>query len=73
VTEHASQLRVGPMGAVLGFDQEALLRVAAARGFDLAVIAELLPAAEAGLLEGLRLRDPGEAREDPSRRAGSAG
>jgi hypothetical protein len=48
------QLRLAPSGHVVGIDMNAALRIGAARGFDLAVLSELLPAAEAGLVEGLR-------------------
>jgi hypothetical protein len=45
------QLRLAPSGHVVGIDMDAALRLAAARGHDLAVLSELLPAAEAGLVE----------------------
>jgi hypothetical protein len=45
------QLRLAPSGHVIGIDIDAALRLAAAHGYDLAVLAELLPAAEAGLVE----------------------
>jgi hypothetical protein len=54
------QLRLAPSGHVIGIDMNAALRIGAARGSDLAVLSELLPAAEAGLVEALcrdRLRD----------------
>jgi hypothetical protein len=54
VSEHGSQVRVGPTGQIVGFDQSALLDIAQARGFDAAVLAELLPAAEHGMLESLQ-------------------
>jgi hypothetical protein len=47
------QLRLGPSGHIIGIDMEAALRIGAARGSDLAVLSELLPAAEAGLVEAL--------------------
>jgi hypothetical protein len=47
------QLRLAPSGQVIGIDMSAALRIAAARGCDLAVLSELLPAAEAGLVEAL--------------------
>jgi len=47
------QLRLAPSGHVIGFDMGAALGLAAARGCDLAVLAELVPAAEAGLVEAL--------------------
>jgi hypothetical protein len=54
------QLRLAPSGHVLGIDIDAALKIAAARVCDLAVLSELLPAAEAGLVEALcsdRVRD----------------
>ena len=48
------QLRLGPSGHVIGIDVDAVRRMGAARGCDLAVLSELLPAAEAGLVEALR-------------------
>ena len=56
------QLRLAPSGHVIGIDMDAALRIGAARGYDLAVLAELLPAAESGLVEALcvdRFRDDG--------------
>ena len=56
------QLRLAPSGHVVGIDLDAALRLGAARGCDLAVLSELLPAAEAGLVEALssdRVRDDG--------------
>jgi hypothetical protein len=38
---------------VIGMDMSAALKLAAARGCDLAVLSELLSAAEAGLVEAL--------------------
>jgi hypothetical protein len=49
------QLRLAPSGHVVGIDMDAALRIAAARGCDLAVLSELLPAAEAGLVEALSI------------------
>ncbi len=48
------QLRLPSSGRVIGIDMDAALRIAAARGHDLAVLSELLPAAETGLVEVLR-------------------
>jgi hypothetical protein len=45
------QLRLAPSGHVVGIDMDAAVTLAAARGFDLAVLSELLPAAEAGEIE----------------------
>jgi hypothetical protein len=56
------QLRLAPSGHVVGIDIGTGLKIAAARGCDLAVLSELLPAAEAGLVESLRsdsVRDDG--------------
>ena len=47
------QLRLAPSGHVIGIDMNAALRVASARRFDVAVLSELLPAAEAGLVGAL--------------------
>jgi hypothetical protein len=49
------QLRLAPTGHVIGIDMNAALRIGAARGSDLAVLSELLPAAEAGLVEALSI------------------
>jgi hypothetical protein len=56
------QLQFAPSGHVTGIDVDAALRLAGARGYDLAVLSELLAAAEAGLVEALcsnRVRDDG--------------
>jgi hypothetical protein len=56
------QLRLAPSGHVVGIDIAAALTLATARGQDLAVLSELLPPAEAGLVEALfsdRVRDDG--------------
>jgi hypothetical protein len=46
---------------VLGIDMGVALKFAEALGYDLAAMADLLPEAEAGLLEGLaRLREENE-------------
>ena len=45
------QLRLAPSGHVIGIDMDAALKIAAARGCNLEVLSELLPAAEAGLVE----------------------
>jgi hypothetical protein len=47
------QIRLAPSGHIIGIDMDAALRIGAARGSDLAVLSELLPAAEAGLVEAL--------------------
>jgi hypothetical protein len=48
------QLRLAPGGHVVGIDMDAALSLASARGCDLAVLSELLPAAEAGVVEAVR-------------------
>jgi hypothetical protein len=48
------QLRLAPSGHVVGIDVGAAFKIGAARGHDLAMLSELLPAAEAGLVEALR-------------------
>ena len=45
------QLRLAPSGHVMGIDIGAAVTLATARGYDLAVLSELLPAAEAGLVD----------------------
>jgi hypothetical protein len=47
------QLRFAPSGHVIGIDMDAALNLAVARGCDRAALSELLPAAEAGVLEAL--------------------
>jgi hypothetical protein len=49
------QIRLAPSGHIIGIDMDAALRIGAARGSDLAVLSELLPAAEAGLVEALSI------------------
>ena len=49
------QLRLAPSGHVVGIDMNAALRLGAARGCNLAVLSELLPAAEAGLVNALSI------------------
>jgi hypothetical protein len=56
------QLRLAPSGHIVGIDMHAALSLASAREHDLAVLSELLPAAEAGLVEAVcsdRVRDDG--------------
>jgi hypothetical protein len=59
-----NQVRLAPMGRVVGLDLAAAHAVAAARGFDLAVVSELLQAAESGLREALN--DNAEPDRHPS-------
>jgi hypothetical protein len=47
------QLRLAPSGQMIGIDMQGALQLAAARGHDLAVLSELLPAAEAGLVDAV--------------------
>jgi hypothetical protein len=49
------QLRLAPGGQIISFDMHAALGFATARGYDLAVLSELLPAAEAGLVDALSM------------------
>jgi hypothetical protein len=50
------QLRLAPSGHMIGIDMDAALKLGAARGCDHAVLSELLPAAEAGLVEAVMCR-----------------
>ena len=45
------QLRLAPSGHVIGIDMHAALKIGAARGGNLAVLPELLPAVETGLID----------------------
>ena len=71
-----SQLRLGPSGHLVGIDMSAALKIAASRGCNLTVLSELLPAAEAGIVEPcvppgvVRYR---KLRSDPSVSSGSRG
>ena len=47
------QLRLAPSGHVIAVGMGMALRIAAARSCDLGVLSELLPVAEAGLVEAL--------------------
>jgi hypothetical protein len=47
------QLRLAPSGHVVGIEMSTALTLGAARGHDVAVLSELVPAAEAGLVEAL--------------------
>jgi hypothetical protein len=47
------QLRLAPSGHVIGIDMDAALKIGAARSYDLTRLSELLPAAEAGLVDAL--------------------
>ena len=48
------QLRLAPTGQIVGIEMDVTLSLANARGYDLAVLSELLPAAEAGVVDVLR-------------------
>ena len=48
------KIRLAPSGPIIGIDMDAALKIGAARGDDIAVLSELLPAAGAGLVEALR-------------------
>ena len=45
------RLRLAPSGHVIGIDMDAALKIGVARGSDLEVLSELLPAAELGTVE----------------------
>jgi len=49
------QLRLAPTGHLIGIDMDAALKLGAARDPDIAVLSELLPAAEAGLVDALSM------------------
>ena len=58
----AGQIRFAPGGAMIGIDLGPALTLAETLGYDVAAVADLLPDAEAGLLEGLaRLRAENDA------------
>jgi hypothetical protein len=44
---------LAPSGQIIGIDLDVVLSLAAARGYDVAALSELLPAAEAGMVEAL--------------------
>ena len=56
-TASLGQIRIVPSGQVLGIDVTAALRIVQARGFDEAVVSELLQAAEAGMIEAMNDKD----------------
>lgn len=47
------QVRLAPSGHVIGVDLNVTSQIAAAKGYDIAVLAELLPVAETGMVDGL--------------------
>ena len=54
----SASVQVGPSGRVLGVDMGAALKLAEAFGYDLAAVAELLPAGSDGLAAGIASRHP---------------
>ncbi len=57
ITRCSGQLRLAPNGAVvIGLDLTAAIALATALGYDVRGVAELLPAAEAGLVTALNAR-----------------
>jgi hypothetical protein len=44
---------MAPNGLVVGIDLGVTLRIAAARGYDLAVLSELLPIGERGVVDAI--------------------
>ena len=58
VTKCAGQLRLSPTGGVSGLDLSAAFTCAHALGYDLGALAELLPAAEAGMVAAFNGRTP---------------
>jgi hypothetical protein len=57
ITRCSGQLRLAPnAGIVIGIDLTAALAIGAALGHDVYALAELLPAAEAGLVAALNAR-----------------
>lgn len=60
----AGQLRLVP-GAAIGLDLGACLAIGAALGYDAAALAELLPAAEAGMIAALNERLAAGKSSDP--------
>jgi hypothetical protein len=54
LTRCSGQLRMAPVGAlVIGLDLATAIALATALGYDVRSVAELLPAAEAGLITAL--------------------
>jgi hypothetical protein len=53
-------LRLAPSGQVIGIDMDAVLKIGATRGSDLAALSELLRAAEAGSGRGAVERSSSE-------------
>ena len=52
----SGQLRLAPHAGVIGIDLAAALAIGAALGHDVYALAELLPAAEAGLVAAINTR-----------------
>lgn len=55
----SGQLRLGPMGGVVGIDLGAALAVGAALGIDGMAVAELLPVIETRMVKALNKREDG--------------
>jgi hypothetical protein len=53
------QLRLSTSGQVIGIDMQAALQLAVARSYDPPLLSELVPAAEAGVVERCLLTEPG--------------
>ncbi len=53
------QLRLASSGHLVGIDMNTALRLGAARRYDLAVLSDLIPSAEAGLIEAIRAGEDG--------------
>jgi hypothetical protein len=50
---------LAPSGQVIGIDLGVALRMGAARGHDIKILSEVLPAAEVGMVEALTLETKG--------------
>ncbi len=51
-----TQLRLAPSGAVLGFDQAALITIAEALGYSKHAFVGLVGSAEVGMVQGVKKR-----------------
>jgi hypothetical protein len=73
IQEHQTwHVLLAPSGHDIGIDMHAALSLASARGYDLDVLSELLPMAEAGLVAALSIDRAGEKTIEPGRH-GSVG
>lgn len=52
----AGQVRVAPMGGIIGFDYPAVMAVADTADIDRALLLDLLPPIEAGMVEAMAKR-----------------